>query len=69
MNLTYSDQCFSSKPRLEQCLAEWASPQLHDLEALEQMADPALRGLYPPKSLSRFANVTALCVQVRFLLQ
>lgn len=53
----------SSKPRLEQCLAEWASPQLHDLDALEQMADPALRGLYPPKSLSRFANVTALCVQ------
>ncbi|XP_049411925.1 protein STRUBBELIG-RECEPTOR FAMILY 5 isoform X1 [Solanum stenotomum] len=53
----------SSKPRLEQCLVEWASPQLHDLDALEQMADPALRGLYPPKSLSRFANVTALCVQ------
>ncbi|KAG5601855.1 hypothetical protein H5410_033225 [Solanum commersonii] len=53
----------SSKPRLEQCLVEWASTRLHDLDALEQMADPALRGLYPPKSLSRFANVTALCVQ------
>ncbi|XP_055829788.1 protein STRUBBELIG-RECEPTOR FAMILY 5-like isoform X2 [Solanum dulcamara] len=53
----------SSKPRLEQYLVEWASPQLHDLDALEKMADPALRGLYPPKSLSRFANVTALCVQ------
>ncbi|KAK4375330.1 hypothetical protein RND71_006007 [Anisodus tanguticus] len=53
----------SSKPRLEQYLVRWASPQLHDLDALEQMADPALRGLYPPKSLSRFADVTALCVQ------
>ncbi|CAN4100015.1 unnamed protein product [Withania somnifera] len=53
----------SSKPRLEQHLVEWALPQLHDLDALENMADPALRGLYPPKSLARFANVTALCVQ------
>ncbi|XP_016499506.1 protein STRUBBELIG-RECEPTOR FAMILY 5 isoform X2 [Nicotiana tabacum] len=54
----------SSKPRLEQYLVQWASPQLHDLDALEKMADPALRGLYPPKSLSRFADVTALCVQL-----
>ncbi|KAF3634734.1 Protein STRUBBELIG-RECEPTOR FAMILY 5 [Capsicum annuum] len=53
----------SSKQRSEQYLVQWASPQLHDLDALERMADPALRGLYPPKSLSRFANVTALCVQ------
>ncbi|XP_060217454.1 protein STRUBBELIG-RECEPTOR FAMILY 5 isoform X2 [Lycium barbarum] len=53
----------SSKPRSEQYLVQWASPQLHDLDALEQIADPALRGLYPPKSLSKFANVTALCVQ------
>ncbi|XP_009616311.1 protein STRUBBELIG-RECEPTOR FAMILY 5 isoform X2 [Nicotiana tomentosiformis] len=53
----------SSKPRLEQYLVRWASPQLHDLDALEKMADPALHGLYPPKSLSRFADVTALCVQ------
>ena len=28
------------------------------------MVDPALRGLYPPKSLSRFADIIALCVQV-----
>lgn len=67
MNLTYSDQCFSSKPRSEQHLVQWALPQLHDLDALENMADPALRGLYPPKSLSRFANATALCIQVRLL--
>ncbi|KAJ3678391.1 hypothetical protein LUZ60_002194 [Juncus effusus] len=53
----------SSRPRAEQTLVRWASPQLHDIDALGQMVDPALRGLYPPKSLSRFADVIALCVQ------
>ncbi|PIN23864.1 Serine/threonine protein kinase [Handroanthus impetiginosus] len=53
----------SQKSKSEQCLVRWASPQLHDIDALEKMADPALHGLYPPKSLSRFADVIALCVQ------
>ncbi|XP_071902920.1 protein STRUBBELIG-RECEPTOR FAMILY 5 isoform X3 [Coffea arabica] len=53
----------SSKPRMEQFLVRWAPPQLHDIDALEKMADPALRGLYPPRCLSRFADVIALCVQ------
>ncbi|CAA7408318.1 unnamed protein product [Spirodela intermedia] len=53
----------SSKSRSEQSLACWATPQLHDIDALAKMVDPALRGLYPPKSLSRFADVIALCVQ------
>ncbi|KAF8400122.1 hypothetical protein HHK36_013418 [Tetracentron sinense] len=53
----------SSKPRSEQSLVRWATPQLHDIDALSKMVDPALRGLYPPKSLSRFADVIALCVQ------
>ncbi|KAF6143847.1 hypothetical protein GIB67_009828 [Kingdonia uniflora] len=53
----------SSKPRPEQSLVWWATPQLHDIDALAKMVDPALRGLYPPKSLSRFADVIALCVQ------
>ncbi|KAL3511524.1 hypothetical protein ACH5RR_024241 [Cinchona calisaya] len=53
----------SSKPRLEQSLVWWASPQLHDIDALGKLVDPALRGLYPPKSLSRFADVIALCMQ------
>ncbi|XP_058228192.1 protein STRUBBELIG-RECEPTOR FAMILY 5 isoform X1 [Rhododendron vialii] len=53
----------SSKPRLEQSLVRWAIPQLHDINALGRMVDPALRGLYPPKSVSRFADVIALCVQ------
>ncbi|CAL2244732.1 unnamed protein product [Prunus armeniaca] len=54
----------SSKPPVEQCLVRWATPQLHDLDALSKMVDPALRGLYPPKSVSRFADIIALCVQV-----
>uniref|UniRef100_K4AP37 Uncharacterized protein n=1 Tax=Setaria italica TaxID=4555 RepID=K4AP37_SETIT len=31
------------------------------------MVDPALEGLYPAKSLSRFADAIALCVQVNCL--
>ncbi|OIV95169.1 hypothetical protein TanjilG_21559 [Lupinus angustifolius] len=54
----------SSRPRLEQSLVRWATPQLHDIDALAKMVDPALEGLYPVKSLSRFADVIALCVQL-----
>ncbi|KAG0461696.1 hypothetical protein HPP92_021993 [Vanilla planifolia] len=53
----------SSKPRAEQCLVRWVRPQLHDIDALAQLVDPALHGLYPPKALSRFADVISLCVQ------
>ncbi|XP_031476558.1 protein STRUBBELIG-RECEPTOR FAMILY 5-like isoform X1 [Nymphaea colorata] len=53
----------SSKSRLEQSLARWAAPQLHDIDALAKMVDPALRGLYPAKALSQFADVIAICVQ------
>lgn len=53
----------SSRPRSEQSLVRWATPQLHDIDALAKMVDPALNGLYPVKSLSRFADVIALCVQ------
>ncbi|KAE8708825.1 Protein STRUBBELIG-RECEPTOR FAMILY 6 [Hibiscus syriacus] len=53
----------STRPRLEQSLVRWATPQLHDIDALTKMVDPALEGLYPVKSLSRFADVIALCVQ------
>jgi hypothetical protein len=42
----------------------WATPQLHDIDALTKMVDPALKGIYPAKSLSRFADIIALCVQV-----
>ncbi|KAG6579708.1 Protein STRUBBELIG-RECEPTOR FAMILY 5, partial [Cucurbita argyrosperma subsp. sororia] len=53
----------SGKAKMEQCLVRWATPQLHDIDALDKMVDPALRGLYPPKSVSRFADIIALCVQ------
>ncbi|KAL9247206.1 hypothetical protein vseg_020662 [Gypsophila vaccaria] len=53
----------SSKSTAEQNLVQWATPQLHDIDSLERMADPSLRGLYPPKSISRFADIIALCVQ------
>ncbi|KAM3375167.1 protein STRUBBELIG-RECEPTOR FAMILY 6 isoform X1 [Capsicum galapagoense] len=52
-----------SRPRSEQSLVRWATPQLHDIDALEKMVDPSLTGLYSIKSLSRFADVIALCVQ------
>nr|CAB3499769.1 unnamed protein product [Digitaria exilis] len=51
------------RSRSEQSLVRWATPQLHDIDALDRMVDPALKGLYPAKSLSRFADVVALCVQ------
>uniref|UniRef100_A0A7N0TZK3 Protein kinase domain-containing protein n=1 Tax=Kalanchoe fedtschenkoi TaxID=63787 RepID=A0A7N0TZK3_KALFE len=53
----------SSRPRAEQSLVRWATPQLHDIDALAKMADPELNGLYSVKALSRFADVIALCVQ------
>ncbi|KNA12619.1 hypothetical protein SOVF_123980 [Spinacia oleracea] len=53
----------SSLLRSEQSLVRWATPQLHDIDALTKMVDPTLEGLYPVKSLSRFADVIALCVQ------
>ncbi|XVF87787.1 hypothetical protein PTKIN_Ptkin18bG0149000 [Pterospermum kingtungense] len=53
----------SSRVRPEQSLVRWATPQLHDIDALAKMVDPALNGMYPAKSLSRFADIIALCVQ------
>jgi hypothetical protein len=56
---------FSSRERSEQSLVRWATPQLHDIDLLAKMVDPALDGMYPAKSLSRFADIIAICVQVR----
>ncbi|KAF9668413.1 hypothetical protein SADUNF_Sadunf14G0000900 [Salix dunnii] len=53
------------RPKSEQCLVRRATPQLNDSDTLEKMVDPALRGLYTPKSVSRFADIIALCAQVR----
>ncbi|KAF8050599.1 hypothetical protein N665_1929s0006 [Sinapis alba] len=53
----------SSRTRAEQSLVRWATPQLHDIDALSKMVDPSLNGMYPAKSLSRFADIIALCIQ------
>ncbi|KAK1422575.1 hypothetical protein QVD17_17858 [Tagetes erecta] len=53
----------SSRTRSEQSLVRWATPQLHDIDSLAKMVDPTLNGMYPAKSLSRFADIIALCVQ------
>lgn len=53
--------------RSEQSLVRWATPQLHDIDALAKMVDPSLNGMYAAKSLSRFADIIALCVQVKSL--
>lgn len=58
----------SSRVRSEQSLVRWATPQLHDIDALAKMVDPSLNGMYAAKSLSRFADIIALCVQVKSLL-
>ncbi|XP_047074327.1 protein STRUBBELIG-RECEPTOR FAMILY 8-like [Lolium rigidum] len=52
-----------SRERPEQSLVRWATPQLHDIDALAKMVDPSMDGMYPAKSLSRFADIIALCVQ------
>ncbi|KAL3614966.1 Protein STRUBBELIG-REPTOR FAMILY 8 [Castilleja foliolosa] len=53
----------SSRVRSEHSLVRWATPQLHDIDSLAKMVDPTLNGMYPAKSLSRFADIIALCVQ------
>ncbi|KAH7856410.1 hypothetical protein Vadar_001015 [Vaccinium darrowii] len=53
-----------SRPRIEQSLVRWAMPQLHDIDALSKMVDPALKGLYPV-ILPRFCY----CLIYRLLFQ
>ncbi|KAK4375347.1 hypothetical protein RND71_006024 [Anisodus tanguticus] len=46
----------SSRPRSEQSLVRWATPRLHDIDALEKMVDPTLNGFYSVNSLSQCAD-------------
>ncbi|KAI4312145.1 hypothetical protein MLD38_036988 [Melastoma candidum] len=52
-----------NRPRGEQFLVRWAASRLHDIEALSSMVDPSLGGVYPTKSLSRFADIISRCIQ------
>lgn len=54
----------SSRPRGEQYLTRWAINQLHDIASLSRMVDPSLNGRYPEKSLSQFADIISICIQV-----
>lgn len=60
---------FRTRSRGEQFLVRWAIPQLHDIDALTRMVDPSLKGKYPLKSLSHFADIISRCVQVSFLIR
>jgi serine/threonine protein kinase len=61
--LTGRNPLDSSRTRSEQSLVRWDTPQLHEIYALAKMVDPASKGIYPAKSLSRFADIIALCIQ------
>ncbi|KAJ0089105.1 hypothetical protein Patl1_33034 [Pistacia atlantica] len=52
-----------SSSRKEFPLVTWASSRLHDREYLEQMVDPGIRGTFPSKALSQFADIITLCIQ------
>ncbi|XP_022977885.1 protein STRUBBELIG-RECEPTOR FAMILY 3-like isoform X1 [Cucurbita maxima] len=60
--LTGRKSCDRTLPRGEQYLVRWAIPRLHDIDALSRMVDPSLKGTYPIKSLSRFADIISSCV-------
>ncbi|KAJ1700695.1 hypothetical protein LUZ63_000474 [Rhynchospora breviuscula] len=53
----------ASRPRAEQHLVRWASSQLHDIDALFNMVDPAIKGMCSDKSLSNFADIITRCIQ------
>ncbi|KAJ4816078.1 Protein STRUBBELIG-RECEPTOR FAMILY 3 [Rhynchospora pubera] len=61
--LTGREPYDSSRPRAERHLASWASCQLHDIDALVKMVDPALGGRFPIRSLSRVADIVSRCIQ------
>ncbi|KAE8664515.1 Protein STRUBBELIG-RECEPTOR FAMILY 1 [Hibiscus syriacus] len=61
--LTGRESFDRSRPLGEQFLVRWAIPQLHDIDALFRMVDITLNGVYPAKSLSRFADIISRCVQ------
>ncbi|KAH8490462.1 hypothetical protein H0E87_022846 [Populus deltoides] len=52
-----------TRNRGEHFIVRWAIPQLHDINTLSKMVDPALNGEYSAKSLSNFADIISRCVQ------
>ncbi|KAK4368533.1 hypothetical protein RND71_012325 [Anisodus tanguticus] len=48
---------------LASLISSGAVSQLHDIDSLTRMVDPSLKGKYPLKSLSHFADIISRCVQ------
>eukprot|EP00270_Netrium_digitus_P020606 TRINITY_DN8538_c0_g1_i4.p1 TRINITY_DN8538_c0_g1~~TRINITY_DN8538_c0_g1_i4.p1 ORF type:complete len:386 (-),score=108.80 TRINITY_DN8538_c0_g1_i4:515-1672(-) len=49
-------------PRGQQSLVTWAIPRLAE-EKVEQCVDPRLKGVFPLKTVAKFAAIAQLCVQ------
>lgn len=47
----------------EQNLIVWSQPYLKDRKRFNQLADPLLRGQYPPRSFYQLAVITSMCLQ------
>ncbi|CAN4100914.1 unnamed protein product [Withania somnifera] len=52
-----------TKPAAEQNLVSWARPLFRDRKKFYKMADPALDGHYPIRSLYQAIAIAAMCVQ------
>ncbi|XP_058077371.1 protein STRUBBELIG-RECEPTOR FAMILY 8-like [Magnolia sinica] len=46
-----------------QCPVRWAGSRLHDIESLNGMVDPAIKGQCTSKCLSQFADAISCCIQ------
>jgi len=55
---------FSSRRQNEQFLVDWTAPHLDDLDSLERITDPRIRGSMPPKAISSLGSIILLCVKV-----
>uniref|UniRef100_A0A0A9F6N2 non-specific serine/threonine protein kinase n=1 Tax=Arundo donax TaxID=35708 RepID=A0A0A9F6N2_ARUDO len=53
----------ASRPKPEQNLLTWSRPFLHDKRKFHLLADPALRGCYPPSSLKHLVVISIMCLQ------
>ncbi|KAF8769612.1 hypothetical protein HU200_006206 [Digitaria exilis] len=53
----------SSRRQNEQYLVDWAAPHLNDLDSLERITDPRIRGSMPPKAISSLGIIILLCIK------
>ncbi|KAL2936827.1 putative serine/threonine-protein kinase PBL21 [Bienertia sinuspersici] len=52
-----------NRSRAEQNLVNWSRPYFKDRRRFGQLADPALKGQYPPKCLHHALAIAAMCLQ------